>query len=58
MNGAHDGFRNISDWELFRVLGRSMIDDICKYYKDVESRPVRAQVESGYLRVRYKYGGK
>lgn len=46
-----EGEADVSDWEPFRLLGRSMVDYIANYYKDVESRPVRAQVEPGYLKV-------
>lgn len=42
----------MSDWEPFRLLGRSMIDYIADYYQGVESFPVRARVEPGYLKVR------
>ena len=47
-----EGTADVSDWEPFRVLGRSMIEYVAKYYREVESRPVRARVEPGYLKVR------
>ena len=47
-----EGSADVSDWEPFRGVGRSMIDYIANYYRNVESFPVRAQVEPGYLRVR------
>lgn len=47
-----EGDAEVSDWEPFRLLGRSMIEYIANYYTEVESRPVRAQVEPGYLKVR------
>ena len=48
-----EGSKDISDWEPFRVVGRSMIEYVAKYYREIESRPVRARVEPGYLRVRF-----
>lgn len=47
-----EGGADVSDWEPFRLLGRSMVDYIADYYRDVESRPVRAQVEPEYLQVK------
>ncbi|CAM9405451.1 unnamed protein product, partial [Ascophyllum nodosum] len=47
-----EGSKDISDWEPFRVVGRSMIEYVAKYYREIESRPVRARVEPGYLRKR------
>ncbi|CAM9243510.1 unnamed protein product [Choristocarpus tenellus] len=44
--------RSYADWEPFRELGKDMIDYIVNYYKGVEARPVRAQVQPGYLKVR------
>lgn len=46
-----EGEADVSDWEPFRLLGRSMIDYIADYYQGVESLPVRARVEPGYLKV-------
>lgn len=46
-----EGDADVHDWEPFRLLGRSMIDYIADYYRDIEYRPVRAQVEPGYLQV-------
>eukprot|EP00903_Cladosiphon_okamuranus_P005441 g5426.t1 len=47
-----EGGADVSDWEPFRLLGRSMIDYIADYYQAVESLPVRARVEPGYLKSR------
>lgn len=33
----------------FRKQGYAMVDWICSYYSSVEQRPVRSQVEPGYL---------
>lgn len=46
-----EGEADVSDWEPFRLLGRSMVDYIANYYEQVEARPVRARVEPGYLQV-------
>lgn len=46
-----EGEADVSDWEPFRLLGRSMVDYIADYYQGVESLPVRARVEPGYLKV-------
>lgn len=46
-----EGEADVSDWEPFRLLGRSMVDYIADYYQGVESLPVRAIVEPGYLKV-------
>ncbi|KAF8340655.1 pyridoxal phosphate-dependent transferase [Cantharellus anzutake] len=37
------------DIEAFRKAGYEAIDNICNYYKSLESRPVVAQVKPGYL---------
>lgn len=47
-----EGEASVSDWEPFRLLGRSMVEYMADYYQGVESRPVRARVEPGYLKVR------
>ncbi|CAM9422706.1 unnamed protein product [Pylaiella littoralis] len=47
-----EGEADVSDWEPFRLLGRSMVEYIADYYEGVESRPVRAKVEPGYLKKR------
>eukprot|EP00752_Nemacystus_decipiens_P001994 g1917.t1 len=47
-----EGEADVSDWEPFRLLGRSMIDYIVDYYQGVESLPVRTRVEPGYLKKR------
>ncbi|CAM9686184.1 unnamed protein product, partial [Ectocarpus sp. 8 AP-2014] len=47
-----EGEADVSDWEPFRLLGRSMVDYIADYYQGVESLPVRAIVEPGYLKKR------
>ncbi|CAM9654577.1 unnamed protein product [Ectocarpus sp. 6 AP-2014] len=47
-----EGEADVSDWEPFRLLGRSMVDYIADYYQRVESLPVRAIVEPGYLKKR------
>ena len=46
-----EGEAGVSDWEPFRLLGRSMVDYIANYYEQVEARPVGARVEPGYLKV-------
>lgn len=50
-----EGAANVSDWEPFRQLGRSMVDYIANYYQTVEDYPVRAGVEPGYLKVRLAF---
>ncbi|CAN0549835.1 unnamed protein product, partial [Ectocarpus sp. 8 AP-2014] len=35
-----EGACHVSDWEPFRMLGRSMVDYIADYYQGIESRPV------------------
>ncbi|CAM9246795.1 unnamed protein product, partial [Discosporangium mesarthrocarpum] len=44
-----EGGRPCSDWGPFRVLGKDMVDFIANYYEQIESFPVRAQVQPGYL---------
>ena len=39
----------VQDWESFREHGHKMVDFIADYYKTVHTRPVKAQVEPGYL---------
>lgn len=51
-----EGDADVSDWEPFRLLGRSMIDYIADYYQRVESLPVSARVEPGYLKVQVDEG--
>lgn len=66
-NGTHDGssgvgekeeqrsiasFRERADWEAFRQHGHELVDFIADYYKNVESMPVKSQVEPGYLQER------
>lgn len=46
-----EGDADVSDWEPFRLLGRSMVDYIADYYQGIESRPVKSNVEPGYLKV-------
>eukprot|EP00752_Nemacystus_decipiens_P002073 g1984.t1 len=46
-----EGDADVSDWEPFRLLGKSMVDYIADYYQGVESRPVGAQVKPGYLKL-------
>eukprot|EP00752_Nemacystus_decipiens_P002072 g1983.t1 len=47
-----EGDADVSDWEPFRLLGKSMVDYIADYYQGVESHPVGAQVKPGYLKNR------
>jgi aromatic-L-amino-acid decarboxylase len=37
------------DIEQFRKAGYATIDSICDYYETMRDRPVKAQVEPGYL---------
>lgn len=46
-----EGKAEVSDWEPFRLLGRSMVDYIVDYYQRIEEFPVRPKVEPGYLKV-------
>lgn len=50
-----EGEADVSDWEPFRLLGRSMIDYIANYYQQVEGRAVGPSVEPGYLKVSQMY---
>ena len=37
------------NWELFRTHAHQVIDDICDYYTQLETRPVKSTVTPGYL---------
>lgn len=37
------------DIEAFRKAGYAAIDQICEYYETLRERPVKAEVEPGYL---------
>eukprot|EP00834_Sanchytrium_tribonematis_P002175 NODE_62_length_26495_cov_0.832853.p7 type:complete len:457 gc:universal NODE_62_length_26495_cov_0.832853:16769-18139(+) len=38
------------DWEEFRINAHKAIDDICDYYKMLETQNLQSKVEPGYLR--------